>query len=78
MVKKNNRDYELEKVLNDTVREEMATKLLADLSIDLTVCELMTDNPLCDDNPLIEWKKYLEKIKKEIDNLYERISDRKT
>ena len=40
------------------------------LTVDLTVCKLMCDEPLK------EWKIYLEKFKKEIDNLYERVSNR--
>ena len=63
-------DYEKEKAMNDLQREAFITKTLAELTVDLTVCKLM-----CDD-PLKEWKTYLEKFKKEIDNLYERVSNR--
>ena len=63
-------DYEKEKAMNDLQRETFITKTLAELTVDLTVCELMCDEPLK------EWKIYLEKFKKEIDNLYERVSNR--
>lgn len=67
---KNPTDYEKEKAVNDLQREAFITKTLAELTVDLTVCELMCDEPLK------EWKIYLEKFKKEIDNLYERVSNR--
>ena len=63
-------DYEKEKAMNDLQRETFIAKTLAELTVDLTVCKLMCDKPLK------EWKIYLEKFKKEIDNLYERVSNR--
>ena len=63
-------DYEKEKAMNDLQREAFITKTLAELTVDLTVCKLMCDEPLK------EWKIYLEKFKKEIDNLYERVSNK--
>ena len=63
-------DYEKEKAMNDLQREAFITKTLAELIVDLTVCKLMCDEPLK------EWKIYLEKFKKEIDNLYERVSNK--
>ena len=71
MNKEERTDYELEKAMNDLQREAFITKTLAELTVDLTVCKLMCDEPL------EEWKIYLEKFKKEIDNLYERISNGK-
>ena len=61
---------QLEKAMNDLQREAFITKTLAELTVDLTVCKLMCDEPLK------EWKIYLEKFKKEIDNLYERVSNK--
>ena len=61
---------EKEKAMNDLQREAFITKVLAELTVDLTVCKLMCDEPLK------EWKIYLEKFKKEIDNLYERVSNK--
>ena len=63
-------DYEKEKAMNDLQREAFITKVLAELTVDLTVCKLMCDEPLK------EWKIYLKKFKKEIDNLYERVSNK--
>ena len=63
-------DDEKEKAMNDLQREAFITKTLAELTVDLTVCKLMSEEPLK------EWKIYLEKFKKEIDNLYERVSNR--
>lgn len=63
-------DYEKEKAMNDLQREVFIHKTLCELTVDLTVCKLMSDNPLN------EWKKYLEKFKKEIDDLYERVSNK--
>ena len=63
-------DYEKEKAMNDLQREAFITKVLAELTVDLTVCKLMRDEPLK------ERKIYLEKFKKEIDRLYERISNK--
>ena len=59
-----------EKAMNDLQREAFITKVLAELTVDITVCKLMSDEPLK------EWKIYLEKFKKEIDNLYERVSNK--
>ena len=70
MNKEERTDYELEKAMNDLQRETFITKTLTELTVDLTVCELMCDEPL------EEWKIYLEKFKKEIDNLYERVSNK--
>ena len=64
------KDFESEKRFNDLQREAFITKVLAELTVDLTVCKLMSDEPLK------EWKIYLEKFKKEIDNLYERVSNK--
>ena len=63
-------EHEKEKAMNDLQREAFITKTLAELTVDLTVCKLMCDEPLK------EWKIYLEKFKKEIDNLYERVSNK--
>jgi len=63
MVEENN----VEKAMNDLQREVFIYKTLCELTVDLTVCKLM-----CDD-PLKEWKVYLEKFKKEIDRLYEKV-----
>ena len=43
-------DYEKEKAMNDLQREAFITKVLAELTVDLTVCKLMCDEPLK------EWK----------------------
>ena len=70
-------DYEKEKAVNDLQRETYITKTLQELTTDLMVCKLLkqfNDEAL---DPLDEWKIYLEKFKKEIDNLYERVSKRK-
>lgn len=66
-----NKEANVEKAMNDLQREVFIHKTLCELEVDLTVCTLMSDNPL------EEWKIYLEKFKKEIDRLYERISNRK-
>lgn len=63
-------DYEKEKAVNDLQREAFIHKVLCELMVDLTVCKLMCNEPLK------EWKIYLEKFKKEIDSLYERVSNR--
>lgn len=65
-----NEEYEKEKAQNDLQREVFITKILCELQVDLVVCSLFSDNPLK------EWKIYLEKIKKEIDRLYERVSNK--
>lgn len=70
-------DYEKEKAVNDLQRETYITKTLQELTTDLIVCKLLkqfNDEAL---DPLDEWKIYLDKFKKEIDNLYERVSKRK-
>lgn len=70
-------DYEKEKAVNDLQRETYIAKTLQELTTDLMVCKLLKqyhDEAL---NPLEEWKIYLEKFKKEIDGLYERVSKRK-
>lgn len=70
-------DYEKEKAMNNLQREVYITKTLQELFADLMVCKLLKqfhDEAL---NPLEEWKIYLEKFKKEIDNLYERVSKEK-
>lgn len=70
-------DYEKEKAVNDLQRETYITKTLQELTTDLMVCKLLKqfNNEALD--PLDEWKIYLDKFKKEIDNLYERVSKRK-
>lgn len=70
-------DYKKEKAVNDLQRETYITKTLQELTTDLMVCKLLkqfNDEAL---DPLDEWKIYLDKFKKEIDNLYERVSKRK-
>ena len=72
-------DYEKEKAVNDLQREVFINKTLCELQTDLMVCKCMYDfNKKEAKKPLEEWKIYLEKFKKEIDNLYERVSNRKT
>ena len=70
-------DYEKEKAVNDLQREVFITKILRELMTDLVVCKMLrefhTDEAL---EPINEWLLYIEKIKKEIDNLYERVSNR--
>lgn len=70
-------DYQKEKAQNDLQREVFINKILCELSTDLVVCKCMKDLHKEALNPLDEWRIYLEKIKKEIDNLYERTSNRK-
>lgn len=67
-------DYEKEKAVNDLQREVFMQKVLCELQADLMVCKLLKDFHKEALNPLEEWKIYLEKFKKEIDNLYERIN----
>ena len=70
-------DYEKEKAVNDLQREVFINKTLCELQTDLMVCKCMYDfNQKEAKKPLEEWKIYLEKFKKEIDNLYERVSNR--
>lgn len=72
-------DYEKEKRLNDLQRATYIYKTMNELTADLMVCKCMYDyNPKEAKKPLDEWKIYLEDFKKEIDNLYERVSNRKT
>lgn len=67
-------DYEKEKAVNDLQREVFMQKVLCELQADLMVCKLLKNFHKEALNPLEEWKIYLEKFKKEIDNLYERIN----
>ena len=72
-------EYEKEKAVNDLQREAFINKTLCELTTDLMVCKCMYDfNQSEAKKPLEEWKIYLEKFKKEIDNLYERVSNRET
>ena len=70
------KDFETEKRFNDLQREVYITKTLNELLADLTVCKLMKEFNEEAKDPLEEWKIYLEKFKKEIDDLYERVSNR--
>lgn len=71
------KDFQTEKRYNDLQREAFITKILAELTVDLEVCKLMYEfNEKEALKPIEEWKIYLEKIKKEIDRLYERTSNR--
>ena len=72
----NFKDFESEKRFNDLQREFYINKTLNELLIDLNVCKLMKQFNKEANDPLDEWVIYLEKFKKEIDNLYERISNR--
>ena len=72
----NFKDSESEKRFNDLQREFYINKTLNELLIDLNVCKLMKQFNEEAKEPLEEWLIYLEKFKKEIDNLYERISNR--
>lgn len=68
-------DYEKEKSQNNLQREVYIYKTLCELQTDLMVCKCMYDlHPKEAKKPLEEWKLYLEKFKKEIDSLYERVS----
>lgn len=69
-------DYEKEKAMNDLQRECFIHKTLCELQTDLIVCKCLKEFHEEALNPLEEWKIYLEKFKKEIDSLYERISNR--
>ena len=73
---KEHSDYEKEKTVNDLQREVFIHKTLCELQVDLMVCKLLKEFNKKALNPLEEWKIYLEKFKKEIDNLYERISNK--
>ena len=70
-------EYEKEKAVNDLQREVYINKTLNELTTDLMVCKLLKQFHKEALNPLEEWKIYLEKIKKEIDELYERVSIKK-
>lgn len=70
-------DYEKEKAVNDLQRETYITKTLQELTTDLMVCKLLKQFYNEALEPLEEWKIYLERFKKEIDSLYERISNKK-
>ena len=72
----NFKDFESEKRFNDLQREFYINKTLNELLTDLNVCKLMKQFNEEAKEPLEEWLIYLEKFKKEIDNLYERISNR--
>ena len=72
----NFKDFESDKRFNDLQREFYINKTLNELLIDLNVCKLMKQFNKEAKEPLEEWLIYLEKFKKEIDNLYERISNR--
>ena len=73
----NFKDFESEKRFNNLQREFYINKTLNELLIDLNVCKLMKQFNEEALDPLDEWKIYLEKFKKEIDDLYERVSNRK-
>ena len=77
MNKEERTDYELEKTQNDLQREIFIYKTQKELMADLMVCKLMKQFNKEALEPLEEWKIYLEKFKKEIDNLYERVSNGK-
>lgn len=77
MNKEERTDYELEKAQNDLQREIFIYKTQKELMADLMVCKLMKQFNKEALEPLEEWKIYLEKFKKEIDNLYERVSNGK-
>lgn len=77
MNKEEHTDYELEKAQNDLQREIFIYKTQKELMADLMVCKLMKQFNKEALEPLEEWKIYLEKFKKEIDNLYERVSNGK-
>ena len=58
-------ETETGKVLNKLAREQFKSKLLAEILIDLQVCKLENLNP----------KEYIEELKQEIDNIYERFKN---
>ena len=58
-------ETETGKVLNKLAREQFKSKLLAEILIDLQVCKLENLNP----------KEYIEELKQEIDNIYERFNN---
>ena len=59
-------ETETGKVLNKLAREQFKNKLLAEILIDLQVCKLENLNP----------KEYIEELKQEIDNIYERFNNK--
>ena len=59
-------ETETGKVLNKLAREQFKSKLLAEILIDLQVCKLENLNP----------KEYIEELKQEIDNIYERFNNK--
>lgn len=69
-------EYEKEKAVNDLQREVFINKTLQELTTDLMVCKLLKQFHEEAREPLEEWKIYLDKFKKEIDRLYERISNK--
>ena len=58
-------ETETGKVLNKLAREQFKSKLLAEILMDLQVCKLENLNP----------KEYIEELKQEIDNIYERFNN---
>lgn len=59
-------ETETGKVLNKLAREQFKSKLLAEILMDLQVCKLENLNP----------KEYIEELKQEIDNIYERFNNK--
>lgn len=59
-------ESETGKVLNKLAREQFKSKLLAEILIDFQVCKLENLNP----------KEYIEELKQEIDNIYERFNNK--
>lgn len=59
-------ESETGKVLNKLAREQFKSKLLAEILMDLQVCKLENLNP----------KEYIEELKQEIDNIYERFNNK--
>ena len=58
-------ETETGKVLNKLARDQFKSKLLAEILMDLQVCKLENLNP----------KEYIEELKQEIDNIYERFKN---
>lgn len=63
-------DKETELKFNDMAREQFISKMLKELTIDLTICKIAKPN-----EALKYWGEYIKRIKFEIDRLYERIRD---
>lgn len=59
-------ETETGKVLNKLAREQFKSKLLAEILMDLQVCKLENLNS----------KEYIEELKQEIDNIYERFNNK--